>query len=305
LRSKDKLSLSNKLGKQFTTNGDLLGVISPTRQNVDASRGPITTSITRFRNKNTNKFSFSLEDEGIPKMFAELLANLFGQMLSNKETNSIFPNKNMINELLNNEIIKFINQGDNISKLLNWIEGADLSSSNFILAKILDMIKLFQSSQSPEQRVSRILMLGSIGVDDTKGKLILNNSGKLDLENNYDLNQLVFTDIIDAMKLVAQKVGKNGLNSLLIPFWGKDQKAQWVLHPLGGCPMGVTVNDGVVNGLGKVFNATTGESYSDLYVVDGSIIPNSLGVNPSLTISALAFRIAEHIVGETKQHWPQ
>ena len=166
-------------------------------------------------------------------------------------------------------------------------------------------MKLFQSPQSPEQRVSRILMLGGIGVDDAKGKLILNNSGKLDLENNYDLNQQVFTDMIDAMKLVAQKVGKNGLNSLLIPFWGKDQKAQWVLHPLGGCPMGATVNDGVVNGLGKVFNATTSEPYKDLYVVDGSIIPNALGVNQSLTISALAFRIAEHIVGETKQHWPQ
>ena len=305
LRSKNKLSLSNKLGMQFTTNGDLLGVISPTRENVDASRGPITTSIAKFRNKNTNKFSFSLEDEGIPKMFAELFAQLFGLMLSNKEPSSIFPNKNMINELLNNEIIKFINQGDNISQLLNWVQGADLSSSNFILAKIVDIMKLFQSSQSPEQRVSRILMLGGIGVDGAKGKLILNNSGKLDLENNYDLNQQVFTDIIDAMKLVAQKVGKNGLNSLLIPFWGKDQKAQWVLHPLGGCPMGETVNDGVVNGLGKVFNATTGQPYNDLYVVDGSIIPTALGVNPSLTISALAFRIAEHIVGETKQHWPQ
>jgi choline dehydrogenase-like flavoprotein len=297
LRSKNKLSLSSKLGMQFTTNGDLLGVISPTKENVDASRGPITTSIARFRNKNTNKFSFSLEDQVIPKMFAEFFANLFELMLSNKESNSIFPNKNMINELLNNEIIKFINQGDNMSKLLKWVEGADLSSSNFILAKILDIMKLFQSPQSPEQRVSRILMLGGIGVDDAKGKLILNNSGKLDLENNYDLNQQVFTDMIDSMKLLAQKIGKNGLNSLLIPFWGKDQKAQWVLHPLGGCPMGLTVNDGVVNGLGKVFNATTGEPYKDLYVVDGSIIPNALGVNPSLIISALGFRIAEHMVG--------
>jgi choline dehydrogenase-like flavoprotein len=305
LRSKNKLSLSNKLGMQFTTNGDLLGVISPTRENVDASRGPITTSIARFRNKNTNKFSFSLEDEGIPKMFADLFAKLFEIMLKQKAGGSIFPQRNLINnEFLNNEIIKFINDENNRTKLLSWIEGTDLSSSNFILNKVLQLLNLFQASGSPEQRVSRILMLGGIGVDDAKGKLILNNSGKLDLENNYDLNQQVFTDIIDAMKLVAQKVGKNGLNSLLIPFWGKDQKAQWVLHPLGGCPMGVIANDGVVNSLGKVFNATTGEPYNDLYVVDGSIIPNALGVNPSLTISALAFRIAEHIVGETKQHWP-
>ena len=54
------------------------------------------------------------------------------------------------------------------------------------------------------------------------------------------LNQQVFTDIIKFMKLLAQKIGKNGDNSLIIPFWGKDQKAQFVLHPLGGCPMGNT-----------------------------------------------------------------
>jgi len=305
LRSKNKLSLSPKLGMQFSTNGDLLGVITPSKETVDATRGPITTSIARFRNKNTTKFSFSLEDEGIPKMFAELFARLFNNMLKEKGSNSIFPKHNLINEFFNNEIIKLLNNEQLRPILLNWIEGADLSSSNLILGKLLEMTKLFQSRESPEQQVSRILMLGGIGVDEAKGKLVLNNNGKLDLEQNYDLNQQVFTDIIKIMKLLAQKIGKNGDNSLIIPFWGKDQKAQFVLHPLGGCPMGNTASDGVVNGFGKVFNNDTGQPYDDLYVVDGAIIPNALGVNPSLMISALAFRIAEHMVGETKQYFPK
>jgi choline dehydrogenase-like flavoprotein len=39
------------------------------------------------------------------------------------------------------------------------------------------------------------------------------------------------------------------------------------------------------------------EHYPDFYVADGGVVPTSLGVNSSLTISALAFKIAENIVG--------
>lgn len=63
-------------------------------------------------------------------------------------------------------------------------------------------------------------------------------------------------------------------------------------------------NDGVVNGLGQVFRNNSSSTYKDLYVVDKSIIPTALGVNPSLTISALAFKIAEQITG-AKKYWPR
>jgi cholesterol oxidase len=58
-------------------------------------------------------------------------------------------------------------------------------------------------------------------------------------------------------------------------------------HPLGGCNMGTTLENGVVSHRGEVFG------YPNLFVADGAIIPEALGLNPSKTIAALAERIAE------------
>ena len=53
-------------------------------------------------------------------------------------------------------------------------------------------------------------------------------------------------------------------------------------HILGGCPMGANDREGVVDLNCQVYN------YPGLYVVDGSIMPGNPGINPSLTIAALA-----------------
>ena len=62
------------------------------------------------------------------------------------------------------------------------------------------------------------------------------------------------------------------------------------VHPLGGCPMGENAHDGVVDSYGRVFGA------EGLYVADGSIMPGPVGANPSLTIAAMAERIAAAMV---------
>jgi choline dehydrogenase-like flavoprotein len=60
-------------------------------------------------------------------------------------------------------------------------------------------------------------------------------------------------------------------------------------HPLGTCRMGEDPARSVVNSYLKCHDL------DNLYVVDGSPFPTSLGVNPQETIMAFAHRTAEHI----------
>lgn len=63
-------------------------------------------------------------------------------------------------------------------------------------------------------------------------------------------------------------------------------------HILGGCPIGEAPEDGVVDARSRVFG------YDDMYVIDGSIIPANLGVNPSLTITAMAEHAMSHVAAK-------
>ena len=65
-------------------------------------------------------------------------------------------------------------------------------------------------------------------------------------------------------------------------------------HPLGGCNMASSADQGVVDHKGEVFG------YKNLYVADGAIVPTPLGLNPSRTIGALAERLASLIIAEQR-----
>ena len=60
-------------------------------------------------------------------------------------------------------------------------------------------------------------------------------------------------------------------------------------HILGGCCMGADAAEGVIDSRHRLFG------YDGLYVIDGSAMSANPGVNPSLTITALAERAMSKI----------
>jgi cholesterol oxidase len=68
-------------------------------------------------------------------------------------------------------------------------------------------------------------------------------------------------------------------------------------HCLGGCCIGSSPADGVIDYRHRVFG------YSNMYVCDGSVVAANLGVNPSLTITALAERAMDLIPLSRDHRW--
>jgi len=68
--------------------------------------------------------------------------------------------------------------------------------------------------------------------------------------------------------------------------WDLDLSAY---HPLGTARMGVDPRSSVLDASHQLHDVP------NLYVVDGAAVPSSLGVNPQITIMALATRAAEKI----------
>jgi choline dehydrogenase-like flavoprotein len=190
--------------------------------------------------------------------------------------------------------------------------------------KIINMITQNSSNVSPnitlpiqvsEQDLSKTLLLSGMGTDTSDGTIRLQDEWKNDpnrdmsalnvLNVDFDMNKLVplFNKMRHSMERIAQEIGENGLSSFSTPLWNPSNISEnltVVLHNLGGCSMGKDRNSGVVNSNGQIYKgngSTLTETYDNLYVIDGGIVPRSLGVNSSLTIAALAFRIAEQIVG--------
>jgi cholesterol oxidase len=124
------------------------------------------------------------------------------------------------------------------------------------------------------------------GIDAADGQLSLKQkSGKSKLHLKWDLKAST-----KVMETIAATHRKLALATLGIP----QPMLNWTLfkdlitpHPLGGCNMGRTAQDGVVDHKGELFG------HPRLYITDAAQIPEAVGVNPTRTIAALAERVCK------------
>jgi cholesterol oxidase len=129
--------------------------------------------------------------------------------------------------------------------------------------------------------------------DGARGTLSLDKRGNVQVSWPHVGDLPVQQRTNGALHRVADGIGATYFPS---PEWGWERSLLTV-HPLGGCAMADDAAHGVVNDRGQVFATNAGEAvHPGLYVADGSILPNALAYNPSLTITAMAERVAALLI---------
>ncbi len=105
------------------------------------------------------------------------------------------------------------------------------------------------------------------------------SGGKMKIDNSGNKKVPAFIAVgQEVMERYARKVTGVAQNILLEVFFSRPTTA----HILGGCPMSDTIETGVVDKNLKV------HGFPNFYITDGSVIQGNIGVNPSLTITAMA-----------------
>jgi len=136
--------------------------------------------------------------------------------------------------------------------------------------------------------LSNVMPWFAQGIDAADGRLYLGRKWyapwkrKLKLDWEIDKSERMVDGIVEMHKRLSEATGGD---PWVPPTW-TILKNLVTPHPLGGCNMGETSETGVVDHRGRVFG------YDNLWVVDGAIIPEAIGRNPTRTIAALAERCA-------------
>ena len=129
-----------------------------------------------------------------------------------------------------------------------------------------------------------------MGLDTPDGVLDIDGDGDLTLDWPEGHSRALYEQAVALGREVAHELGARFLEDPLVSLF----RHFVTVHPLGGCPMGRTWREGVVDPWGRVHGRP------NLHIADGSVMPGPVGANPSLTIAALADRFADGMIDDMK-----
>lgn len=151
-----------------------------------------------------------------------------------------------------------------------------------------------------DRATGHVLTYLVMGHDDAAGRVVLDDGcdgggAHVDWPDAAEHPSLDL--IADRLRAATDVLGGEYLgNPLSGALLGRDLLT---VHPLGGAVMGDDAQRGAVDDRGRVFAGRDGTDVHDgLYVLDGAVVPRPIGVNPLLTISALAERNSALLVAE-------
>jgi cholesterol oxidase len=261
LRSRDAFpGLSAKLGTRFGGNGDLLTFALAAKhpdgspRPLDAAFGPVITSAIRVPDAldGGEGRGFYVEDAGYPDFLSWIVQATQGP-------GALWRFRRVATRI--------------VLSLLRREPEVDLSAE---VSELLSDTRLSAGS----------LPLLGMGRDIPDGKMTL-RSGKLDVDWRKGKSGPFFDRLGDFSRDIAGALGARFERN---PTWYLGRLI--TVHPLGGCPMGRSLDEGVIDPYGEVFG------YPGFTIADGSVMPGPVGPNPSLTIAALADRFADRATGE-------
>jgi cholesterol oxidase len=180
-----------------------------------------------------------------------------------------------------------------ILTLLNT-QGVDTRGPRSVSEKLGETMRILSSLVNPfSGATTRSQAYLVVNQDDGQGRMFLKND-RLRISWPNIGRAPVFEQTRKTLTAATKLLG----GSFLTDMRGKDKGSQGLLtgHPTGGACMSESAETGVTNHKGQLYSSTSGtETHQGLYCMDAAIIPRCIGVNPLLTISALAERCCEHM----------
>jgi cholesterol oxidase len=266
------LPLSRALGTRFSANGNFFGAAYNSDHvtnvlgfgNHDDERariraGPAIVSAIRYDSKRPFSERMVIEDLAIPRAFVDVLRVAFPVVSATTGDDTHFSIHNELSEA---------------ARVTRDLGGWD-----------------------PAGALNSTMIYIAMAQDEAAGEFLLDKQGNFQLSWPGLLNQSIFRMMNKELRGHAAALGAIYFqNPRWHPLLGRHLITA---HPLGGCPMADSPDQGAVDDRGRVYDGQGGV-HAGLYVADGAVVPECIGRNPLLTISALTERIADHLIAAVK-----